>query len=123
MTVPDQTPVPWTQDLAPYPSSRPAAPAGPRPHPRSGLALGLGLVGIIGSILVLPLLVSPLACYFGAKARRDIEAEPTRWSGRSNATSGLVLGTLGTVLLGLMALGALAVAGLVVLTLSIDTGY
>lgn len=86
-------------------------------HPQANTALVLGIVAIGGMFVCgLPVLVSPFAWYVGAKAKREIEAEPGRWSGRSEANTGMVLGIVGTVLLGLGVLAAvllvtLAVAG------------
>jgi hypothetical protein len=46
---------------------------------------------------VLPLL-GPFAWYVGAKALREMRAQPGRWSGDDLAQIGLVLGVLGTAL-------------------------
>lgn len=55
------------------------------------------MLGILS--LMLCQLVGPAAWIVGAKARREIDAEPGRWGGRSQATAGYVLGTVSTVLL------------------------
>ena len=71
----------------------------PQMHPRAERSMVLGLVGILGVICLLPVLLSPFAWYYGAVARREIEREPTRWGGRSEATTGMVCGIIGTALL------------------------
>ncbi|MBJ7530173.1 MAG: hypothetical protein JHD04_11725 [Nocardioides sp.] len=85
-------------------------------HPQANTALVLGIVAIGGMFVCgLPVLVSPFAWYVGAKAKREIEAEPGRWSGRSEANTGMVLGIVGTALL---ALGVLAAVLLVTLAVA-----
>lgn len=93
-------------------------------HPRAKTALILGLVGVAGFfVLLVPVLVSPLAWYFGATARREVDRDPTRWGGRGEAQAGMVLGIIGTVLLALAILMLmLTVAGLALL-LTLDSGY
>ncbi|KQP63358.1 DUF4190 domain-containing protein [Nocardioides sp. Leaf285] len=85
-------------------------------HPQANTALVLGIVAIGGMFVCgLPVLVSPFAWYVGARAKREIEAEPGRWSGRSEANTGMVLGIVGTALL---ALGVLAAVLLVTLAVA-----
>jgi len=93
-------------------------------HPRANTALVLGIVGTVGFfILIVPVFVSPLAWYFGATARRDVDREPTRWTGRGQAQAGMILGIIGTALLVVaMLLLMLTVAGLALL-LTYDSGY
>ncbi len=87
---------------------QPAYGYAPQNHPRATTALVLGLVGLIGTLLCgVGLLVGPVAWYLGASARREIDAEPGRYGGRSEATAGMVMGIITTVLL---ALAVLAVA-------------
>lgn len=84
----------------PYQSSYGAtSPYGPlsygavvEPHPRATLALILGIVGVAA---IAPVGIAGLV--LGAKARRDIDAEPLRYSGRGMATGGFVLGIVSTV--------------------------
>ena len=92
-------------------------------HPRATAALVLGLVSVIGSVLVAPAALGPVAWYLGISARRDIAREPQRWAGHRQATAGMVLGIMATFLLMMLALVAVVVAGLVALALQRDTGY
>lgn len=88
---------------APY---RPVPPYGqpvpygqpPRPqlsHHNASTALILGLLAIPGGLLFL----GPFAWSMGAKAVREIDAQPGRWSGRDMAMGGKVLGIISTVVL------------------------
>jgi hypothetical protein len=49
------------------------------------------------SLLVLPLL-GPFAWHIGAKAGREMAAQPGRWSGDDLARIGMILGIVATVL-------------------------
>jgi hypothetical protein len=70
------------------------------PHPQATTALILGIVALAGTFLcALPILLGPWAWYTGAKVRREIDAEPQRWSGRGEATAGYVMGIVTTILL------------------------
>jgi hypothetical protein len=76
-------------------------------------ALVLGIVGL-GSLLAtcgLGLVVSPIAWVIGQKAVREIDAQPGRWRGRSEARAGMVMGIIGTAVLALV---VLVVIGLVI---------
>ena len=86
------------------PPSRPRLPK----HPQAMTAMGLGIAALAGVwFLLLPILLSPFAWYFGAKAKREIAAEPHRWSGSREAQAGVIMGVVGTVLL---AVGIVALA-------------
>ena len=107
-----------------YPYPYPYPPLRPPPHPRATPALVLGIVGVAGLfVLVLPVVVCPLAWYYGAVARREAEREPTRWSGGGAAGAGLVLGIIGTALLGVVILLLLVVTALALLVSRYDAGY
>jgi hypothetical protein len=81
---------------------------GATPHPQANTALILGVVALAGTFLCGVLCVlGPFAWSMGARVRREIDAEPQRWSGRSEATAGYVLGIVTTIL---MVLALLAVA-------------
>jgi hypothetical protein len=100
-----------------------APPAALPLQPQARTALVLGIISVGGVIVVLPVLLGPLAWYFGAVARREIERDPTRWRGRSNATAGMILGIVGTGLLVVaLFVGALVVTGLLLL-LHPQSGY
>ena len=71
----------------------------PIQHPRAVPAMVLGIIGIvlagscgIGGLLGIGGIV------LGRKARNEIDAEPGRYAGRSQATAGIVTGTIATVL-------------------------
>ena len=87
---------------------------GTRTHPRASLALWLGVGGLVGSFLALPLVLGPFGWVAGVRARREIAAAPHLWEGDGQATAGIVLGIINTVLLILMVLVA---AGLLVFVL------
>jgi hypothetical protein len=108
---------------SPYPMP-PAYPYAPLPpHPRAKTALVLGIISVAGFIVVLPVLLSPLALYYGAVARRDIDREPTRWSGRGEAQAGTVLGIIGTGLLVVALLVVALVVGMLLIVQRYDAGY
>jgi uncharacterized protein DUF4190 len=111
-----------TEHLPPPTPLPPPAPV-PPDHPRSTAALAVGIVSVVGALFVVPAALGPLACYLGLSARRAIERDPGRWSGHGQATAGLVLGIIATVLLVMLAVAALVFAGLFALALRIDTGY
>ena len=70
-------------------------------HPQASTALGLGIAGLLGGvILILPLVVSPVAWRLGRRAVREIDATEGVLSGRDKARIGALLGLVGTVLLG-----------------------
>ncbi|HET9873421.1 MAG TPA: DUF4190 domain-containing protein [Propionibacteriaceae bacterium] len=64
----------------------------PSNHPQATVALVLGVVG-----LTLCPLLGPGALIVGNKARKAIDAEPYRFTGRGMATAGIVLGVVGTL--------------------------
>lgn len=73
-------------------------------HPRATRALWLGVAGLVGSFLFLPLFLGPFAWASGARARREIAAAPLQWEGSSEATAGMVLGIVNTVILAITVL-------------------
>lgn len=89
------------------PPGPPVAPA----HPSATTAMVLGLVGLAGIMLCggLTLVLSPFAWVMGARAVKEIDAAPGRYSGRDQAQGGRIMGIIGTVLL---MLGVLAVIAL-----------
>jgi hypothetical protein len=72
-------------------------------HPKAGTAMVFGILGVvfglscgIGGLLGIPGIVQ------GRRARAEIDAEPGRYSGRSQAVAGIVTGTIGVVIAGLV---------------------
>ena len=86
-------------------------------HPRAIPALALGCIALFGGFICgVPLLLGPVAVFFGVSARRGIAQEPQRWAGATEALIGLVLGVIATVIaviavIILVAVIALATAG------------
>jgi hypothetical protein len=97
-------------------------PVAPPPHPRARTSLVLGIISLVGVVFLLPALLGPLAWYYGAVARREIEREPTRWGGHSQASAGMICGIIGTALLALSLLVGALVLGGYVLLLNTDYG-
>jgi hypothetical protein len=110
-------PPPWPP-LLPGPP-----PARLPPHPRATTSLVLGVVALGGFFLVLPLVLSPLAWYFGAVAQREVEREPARWRPSGEARAGLVLGVIGSVLLAVLLLAGALVLVLGLFATRYDAGY
>jgi hypothetical protein len=89
-----------------------ASPYGPvlTPHPEANSAMIMGIVALVGTFVCGVLCVlGPFAWAKGAKARREIDAEPQRWSGRTEATVGYVMGIVTTILMGLAILAVLLI--------------
>lgn len=90
-----------------------ALPQLPRDHPRATTVFVLGILG-----LVMCQVCSPFAWLWGTRALAEIDAHPDLYGGRSLTNAGMVMGLIGTILLGLMVLfliglGAVAtIAGL-----------
>ena len=68
-------------------------------HPKAGTAMVFGILGLvfglscgIGGLLGIPGIVQ------GRQARNEIDAEPGRYSGRSQAVAGIVTGIIGVVI-------------------------
>jgi len=90
---------PWSASApVPYAFSEAALPE----HPSATTALVLGILGIVG---LWPL--GPIAWIVGAKAKREMRAEPGRWRSSGSLTTGVVLGVITTVLMVLMTLAIL----------------
>ena len=88
------------------------SPYGPvlTPHPEANSAMIMGIVALAGTFVCGVLCVlGPFAWAKGAKARREIDAEPQRWSGRSEATVGYVMGIVTTILMILAIVGVIGV--------------
>jgi hypothetical protein len=80
------------------------------PHPQANSAMIMGIVALAGTFICgILCVVGPFAWYTGAKVRREIDAEPQRWSGRGEATAGYVMGMITTILM-ILALLVIVVA-------------
>src|SRR6476661_252433 len=91
------------------------APA-PANHPSATTALVLSLIGLAGIALCggITLVLSPFAWRTGAKAVREIDANPGMYGGRDQANAGRIMGIIGTVLL---AIGVVLLIGLIALAI------
>lgn len=79
-------------------------------HPSANTALVLGIVALGGGFVCgLPILAGPFAWFMGAKVKREIDADPTRYGGRGEANAGMILGIVATSLLALAVLAIIAV--------------
>lgn len=95
--------------IAPQYLAHPGAPT----HPLATTSLVLGIIGLVGLLLtpivivsLIGVLCSPFAIWTGARARREIRANPQAYSGEGLATGGFVTGIIGVVL-GVLALLAI----------------
>jgi hypothetical protein len=81
----------------------------------------LGCIATIGGLFTggLATIVGPFAWAIGARAKRDIAAEPDRWGDEDLVSIGYILGIVGTVLL---ALGLMASAIVVVVIVGLFSG-
>ena len=72
----------------------------------------LSLIGLAGVALCagITLVLSPFAWRIGARAVREIDANPGMYGGRDQANAGRIMGLIGTVLL---VLGVLMIVGLI----------
>ncbi|ANH37193.1 hypothetical protein I601_0744 [Nocardioides dokdonensis FR1436] len=113
-----QDPYAAQQPPAQYPQPGQGYPAPvhvPPNHPSANTALVLGIVALAGGLLCgLPLLAGPFAWYTGRKVKHEIDANPQQYGGRSEASAGMVLGIVATVLLALGVLMMVAVMAIVV---------
>lgn len=99
---------------SPEPQPAPAAPAGAQPTqqpPQNGKAIASLILGIAGCCLI-GLLGAVPAIILAVMARKEIRENPGQWSGEAMATTGLVLGIIGTVvsLIVIVLYGALLLA-------------
>jgi hypothetical protein len=109
---------------APQPGFGYGAPAA-RTHPSATTALVLSLVGLAGIMFCggLTLVLSPFAWRTGAKAVREIDANPGMYGGRDQANAGRIMGIIGTVLLVLGALGLVLLITLLFASSTTSTVY
>jgi hypothetical protein len=123
--LPPQNPYPPPQEFGapqnPYGSPyQPAYAGGLLPaHPTATTSMVLAIIGlasifVCGGVL---LVLSPVAWVMGAKAVREMDGSPGRYSGRDRAMAGKVMGIIGTVLL---VLGILLVVAIVAIVVNSD---
>lgn len=86
------------------------APPAPN-HPSATTAMVLGIVALAGILLCsgITLVLSPFAWVMGAKAVKEIDADPQAYGGREQANAGKITGIIGTVLLALGVLFAIVI--------------
>lgn len=85
-------------------------PSGEAPeHPNATATLVLGIVGLATLFVAFPF-ISPVAWYLGARARREMAADPGRYRSSGSLTAGYVLGIIGSLI-------AIAFVGLIVLAI------
>lgn len=77
-------------------------------HPDAMLVLVLGVISLFSGI------TGPFAWYFGSRARRQLQAEPHRWSPSTGLTVGWVLGIITSLFLVLGGVLVVAWIGLMV---------
>ncbi len=105
----------WRSGPAPPPSGEYAAPPAPgRKAEGAVTALVLGIIGVV----FCPLL-APVAWSVGRKAERLVDASGGTLGGRGEATTGKILGIIGTVLI---VLGIVLLIGLIAFGTSIESG-
>jgi hypothetical protein len=83
----------------------------PKDHPRAGLAFGLGIGALIGGFFSLGIAfgLGPFAWYWGQRAQSEIRRSRGGYHSEGNATAGMVMGIIATVLLVLAVLLWIAV--------------
>jgi len=66
------------------------------PHPQATLALVLGILGtVLGLGCIVCGLVGIGGIVLGRRVKNDIDADPGRYSGRSQAIAGMITGIVG----------------------------
>jgi hypothetical protein len=87
----------------------------------------LGIIGLTSLMCYVTAFVAPFAWWIGAKAVKEIDAEPGRYGGRGEAMAGKIMGIIGTVLL---IIGVVLLAGFIALLVTssefrsgFDEGY
>ena len=81
----------------------------PPKHGQATAAMVFGIVSLAGLVTcLLPILLAPVAWILGAKAVKEIDANPTAYSGRSEASAGKIMGIIGSCLLVVAVLGVVA---------------
>jgi hypothetical protein len=108
----------------PYPYAYAQRPMPIPKHPRATTSMVLGIVGVAGFfVLLVPIVVCPLAWYYGAVADREAEREPTRYRRAGEARTGMILGIIGSAILGALLLLLVIATTLTVIGARHDAGY
>lgn len=94
------------QGAAPYPAYGMAAVE----HPQANAALITGIIGLVLSFSCVGALVGIAGIVLGTKAKREIDADPARYTGRGKANAGVVTGIIGLVIMVLLVVGTLAIS-------------
>src|SRR6476469_1761992 len=119
-----QQPPPYGQPPYGQPPYGYGAPAAAN-HPSATTSLVLSLIGLAGIMFCggITLVLSPFAWRIGAKAVREIDANPGMYGGRDQANAGRIMGIIGTVLLVIGLLGLIVlILGLAVSSSSTTSG-
>jgi hypothetical protein len=73
---------------------------GPVDHPQATPALVTGIIGLALSLACgVGGLTGIAGVVLGGRAKREIDADPARWTGRSKAQAGVVTGAIGLAIL------------------------
>lgn len=84
----------------------------PPKHPQATTAMVLGILGIaVCGVL------APIAWVIGGKAVKEIDANPTAYSGRSEANAGRIMGIVGSCLI---ILGIVAFVVIMAVSISVE---
>ncbi|MEV7397491.1 DUF4190 domain-containing protein [Aeromicrobium sp. NPDC092404] len=103
-----QQPPNWGSAYPPPPQYPPPGYGPPHPgfsppppkHGQATAAMIFGIVSLAGLVTCfLPILLAPVAWILGAKAVKEIDANPGAYSGRGEASAGKIMGIVGTCLL------------------------
>ncbi|HEU4908524.1 MAG TPA: hypothetical protein VFT17_06650 [Propionibacteriaceae bacterium] len=82
--------------VSPYGAPSMPSPTPTTPHPQAALALILGILGtVLGFGCIIGGLVGIGGIVVGRRVKNEIDADPGRYSGRSQAVAGIVTGIIG----------------------------
>jgi hypothetical protein len=93
----------------------------PPAHQHATTSMVLGIVSLAGMCLCyITIFLAPVAWYLGAKAVKEIDANPGAFSGRSQANAGKIMGIIGTIL---MVLSLLAIVAVIAVAITDPTAF
>jgi hypothetical protein len=116
---------PYGPPGSPVPPANPYGTFTPMPpnHNQAGLALGLGIASLAGGMVCcLPILAAPFAWAIGHRSLREVRAANGQLGGEGMAMTGMVLGIIGSVLLGLAVIALIVFAIVLVATSGTNGG-